>query len=149
MSDDNLILSARPSWWNYALHIVLFLLIIPLFVLLVMYAQTRWICYTSLIVPLIPLCVAAWKHASAKFSLYTDRVAFQTGILSTQRKTVPCGDVRVIDVRQSLFQRIVGIGSVQIGSAGTGGYEIEAKGLPDPNGIKDKIVKQKNEADDD
>ena len=149
MSDDNMILSVRPSWWNYALYIALFLLIIPLLVALVMYAGARWYCYTSIIVPLIPLAVACWKHASAKFVLYTDRVAYLTGVLSTQRKTVPCSDVRIIDVRQPFFQRIIGIGSVQIGSAGTGGYEIEAMGLPNPNDIKDKVLKQKNEANDD
>ena len=146
MADDPILRDVRPSWWNFFWYLLVFVLIVPLLVALVMYAKTSFYWYISLVIPSIAFLIAAWKHASLRLYVYPDRIALQTGILSKQRKTVACVDVRVIDTRQTLFQRIVGIGDLLIGSAGTGDYEVVALGIPKPTEIKDLIVQQKQEA---
>ena len=88
---------------------------------------------------------AGWSRRAVNnyLRVYPERVVVIRGLLSRQEKEVFCGDIRTINVSQGLFQRIIGIGDLQIASAGTGGYEIDAYGLPNPRGIKDLILENK------
>jgi uncharacterized membrane protein YdbT with pleckstrin-like domain len=121
VGDDELLLEARPSWWNYFWHLFCFFLVIP------------------------PLVALIERHGMV-LRVYPERVVVVRGLLSRQEKEVFCGDIRTINVSQSLFQRIMRIGDLQIASAGTGGYEIDAYGLPNPRGIKDLILENKRQS---
>jgi uncharacterized membrane protein YdbT with pleckstrin-like domain len=114
------VLELRPSWWNYFAHFLFFFLIIP-------------------------LIVAVWQKFSLVFRVYGDRINLETGILSKNTKDVFISDVRTIDVKQSLFQRIVGIGDVMIATAGTSGYEDMARGLPNPKRVRDTIMTRRQQ----
>jgi len=50
-------------------------------------------------------------------------------------------------MNQSILERIFGLGSVQIGSAGTGGVEVEFKGVTKPAMVRDGVRKTKDELD--
>jgi len=67
------------------------------------------------------------------------RTTLRTGILSKSITEVYHSDVRSIQVSQSLFQRILGVGSIGISSAGQSGIEIAADGIPDPNRVRELI----------
>ncbi|MCH7760287.1 PH domain-containing protein [candidate division TA06 bacterium] len=118
MKDEKLLLEARPSWWNFFWHLVFFWLIIP-------------------------LIVAFWKRAALVLRVYGDRVVLEKGVLSKNVKDIFITDIRTIDTKQSLLQRIFKIGDVMIATAGTSGYEDVAHGLPDPRGIKELIIGQR------
>ena len=118
MKDEELLLEARPSWWNFFWHLVFFWLIIP-------------------------LIVAFWKRAALVLRVYGDRVVLEKGVLSKNVKDIFITDIRTIDTKQSLLQRIFKIGDVMIATAGTSGYEDVAHGLPDPRGIKELIIGQR------
>ena len=47
--------------------------------------------------------------------------------------------VRNVKVRQSAYERIFGVGTIGIASAGKSDYEIKVSGLPDVYKIKDLI----------
>lgn len=115
---DEVLLFVQPSWWNYFWHLVFFFLIIP-------------------------VLIALWQRASLKILVYSDRIVFEKGVLSKDVKEIFCADVRTIDVKQSFFQRIIGVGNIALATSGTSGYEEEAQGIPDPIGLKDMIYRQK------
>ncbi len=113
--NEDLILEVRPSWWNFVWHLLFF-----------------WL--------LIPLIVALVRRASLVFSVYQDRVVLEKGFLNKDYKVIFISDIRTIDVRQTIWQRLINIGDVFIASSGTSGYEDIATGLPDPRGIENLIL---------
>lgn len=121
MAHDDLLLEARPSGWNFIWHWVFFWLVLP---------------------PIIAL----WRKAALVLRVYGDRVVLEKGLLSKDIKEVFISDIRTVDTRQSLLQRTFKIGDVMIATAGTSGYEDIAYGLPDPRGIKDLVITQRQES---
>lgn len=75
------------------------------------------------------------------------------GILSLQTRVtrIRFEDVRVIEVHQTIFQRLLGVGQVDIGTAATAEVEIMMRGVARPSfiqevtiGERDRIRKEKN-----
>jgi len=69
----------------------------------------------------------------------TRRTILRRGILSKHTREVRHSDVRFLEVDQGLFQRIFGVGNISVSSAGQGTIEITAKGILNPNKIKQTI----------
>jgi len=67
------------------------------------------------------------------------RVTLRKGILSKYTNDVMISDIRNVQVGQNLFQRLFGVGSLGISSAGQGGMEIEVNGIPNPQKVKTVI----------
>lgn len=81
-----------------------------------------------------------WLKCMGSTLIVTDKkTTLRTGILSKNITEVYHEDVRSIQVNQSLFQRIFGVGSIGISSAGQSGIEIAAQGIPDPNKVREII----------
>jgi uncharacterized membrane protein YdbT with pleckstrin-like domain len=72
-----------------------------------------------------------------------EKAILERGVLSKEIKEIFIPDIRTIDVKQSLLQRIFRIGDIMIATAGTDGYEDVIYGLPDPKGIKALISSQR------
>ena len=112
------LLKAHPSWWNFFWHLVFCWLIIP-------------------------LVIALWKRAGLLLCVYEDRVVLEKGVLSKHITQLLIPDIRSVDTKQGVMQRILGVGDVLIGTAGFAGYEITAQGLPNPRDIADLILRQR------
>ena len=115
---DKALLKAQPSWWNFFWYLFFGWLIIPLF-------------------------IAAWKRAGLILQVYPDRVVLERGVLSKHITQVLISDIRSLDTRYGVVQRIFRVGDVWIGTAGMSGYEIVARGLPNPKRIANIILKQR------
>jgi len=76
----------------------------------------------------------------------SEKVSKRTGILSKNTNDIYLEDIKNIQVKQSLFQRMFGVGTLAIASAGTGGIEIAITGIPDPNRIKNILEEQRRKA---
>jgi len=121
MTEEKLLLEARPSWWNFFWYFVLFFLIIP------------------------PI-MALWKRSALVLRVYEDRVSLEKGVLSKNFTELFIKDIRTINIKQGIVQRIFGIGDVMIATAGTSGYEHFAYGLPGPRRIKGLIIEQRHKS---
>ena len=73
------------------------------------------------------------------------KTLLRKGILSKHTNEVYHSDVRNVQVKQGIFQRIFGVGTIGIASAGHAGVEIEVSGLPRPAKIKDIIDRHRND----
>jgi uncharacterized membrane protein YdbT with pleckstrin-like domain len=62
-------------------------------------------------------------------------------ILSKSTNEVRHKDVRNIQVEQTILQRLFGVGTIAISSAGQSGMEIEVSGIPGPQKMADMIRK--------
>ena len=74
-----------------------------------------------------------------KLTVTKDRTILRRGILSKHISEVFHSDVRNIQFNQTVAQRICGVGSIGISSAGQTGMEIEIAGIPHPERVKEII----------
>ena len=77
-----------------------------------------------------------WLRCRATTLIVTNvRTTIREGILSKSTNEVRHKDARNIKVSQSLGQRIFGVGTLQVSSAGQSDIEIVFAGLPDPQKV--------------
>lgn len=84
---------------------------------------------------LIILLVWYLKVLSTKLTITDSEIQFERGLLSKERLELGMSSVRTVKVNQSFFDRMFGVGSIAIYSAGDS-PEITASGMPDPDRIR-------------
>jgi len=115
---EEVLAEVRPSWWGFFWHFFFFFLLIP------------------------PL-VAVLRRRSTVMRIFRDRIAFERGLFSKCYQDYNPQDIRSVDVDQSLFQRMVGIGDLTLSTAATVEAAEELKSIPDPRGVRDLILAQR------
>jgi hypothetical protein len=108
----------RPSWWGYFWHLFFFWLIVP---------------------PII----AHFHRLSTVLRIFPERITVERGLLSKCYQDYHPRDIRSIDIDQSFFQRIVGIGDLTISTAATAEGAEQINSIPDPRGVRDLILAQR------
>jgi len=85
----------------------------------------------------------AWwfKCKGTTLTVTNHRTRLRKGILSKSITEVWHQDVRNVQLNQSFFQRILGVGTIGISSAGQSEIEIKVAGIPDPERVKELIDK--------
>jgi membrane protein YdbS with pleckstrin-like domain len=127
---ENELWKGNPSYLHYFGHFLFGLLLLPLFG-----------------VGLILILYAFLDRGTRVFTLTNKRVTSKAGIISRQVHEVGIRDVRNLNVNQGVLERIFGLGTVEIGSAGTAGIEVRFLGIRGPVRVRDLIRRQKDEAD--
>ena len=91
------------------------------------------------------LILLTWhlKKKASKLSVNGNEILFEKGLLSKERSEVNLSSVRTTKVKQSFFNRIFGVGTIEIYTAGDS-PEIIASGMPDPNKIRELIKANQN-----
>lgn len=123
---ETIVDEVHPSMWrNNPFKFLLCILLIPVFglgliLLLPWYLNTK----------------------AQLFTITSQRVIYKQGIISKNTNDISISNIRNIQTKQSAFQRIMGVGSIKIASAGTGEAEIKVNGLKNPLELKDAIRKQ-------
>jgi len=115
---NELLAEVRPSWWNYFWHLFFFFLIIP---------------------PLV-----AWgRRRSFILRVYPGRVMLERGLLSKSNREFDARDIRSIEIDQSFWGRIIGVGNLTISTSATVDPDEEIEGIPDPKRIRNLIIAQR------
>jgi len=112
------LVEVRASWWGYFWYLFFFWLIIP------------------------PL-VAWFRRASMVIRVYPGRIRIERGIFSKCYQDYSLRDIRSIDVDQSFFNRLVGIGHITISTSATAEASEVIRSIPDPTGLRDLIIAQR------
>lgn len=92
------------------------------------------------------LLILLWWYLQCKASSLTVKqrdILYEKGLLSKSRVEFGIAGVRTVKVNQSFFDRIFGVGSIQIYTSGDQ-PEIEVKGMPDPNRVRELIKTLQN-----
>ncbi len=76
------------------------------------------------------------KHLSTTLTVTTLRTSLRRGILSKRTSEVRHADVRNVRVTQGILDRMLGVGRLEISSAGQADMEISVSGIANPEGIK-------------
>jgi membrane protein YdbS with pleckstrin-like domain len=94
----------------------------------------------TLVLAIITLVLLAWllirylRWIATVYAVTTTRVIVQKGILGKDFDEIPIAQVRGVDVHQSVFQRMMGYGTVRVSSEGgiTKVGNEDWKGIPKP-----------------
>ena len=114
MSSELPILEIRPSWWRFFWHLVFCWLIVP-------------------------LVIAIIKRNSLVLRVFSDRLNLETGWLSKRILDIYIADIRTIEVKQSMWQRMLNIGRMEIDTAASADDVLIADGIPNPVGVRNRI----------
>ena len=81
-----------------------------------------------------------------KLIVTTNRTTLRYGLLSKHTSDVRHSDVRNIVISQGIIQRIMGVGTIGISSAGQADIEITFSGLKNPDKVKEMIERCRGES---
>ncbi len=115
---DATLAEIRPSWWGYFWHLFFFWLIVPPF-------------------------IAFFRRGATVLRIYPDRIHLERGLFSKCYRDYNPRDIRSIDIDQSVFQRMVGIGDLTISTAAAAEAAERIDSIPDPKGVRDLILAQR------
>jgi uncharacterized membrane protein YdbT with pleckstrin-like domain len=120
---EEVALDLRPHWWYFSRHI---LTGIPLIVFLVLVAKVGnsilWYLWGAL-----ALVWAGWlglqylNWTFTHFVVTSSRVIFRTGVLAKHGVEIPMDRIANINFNQSMWERVIGAGDLEIESAGRDG----------------------------
>ena len=127
---ENDLWKSNPSYLYYLSHFIFGVLSLPLFGL-----------------GLLFIVYALLDRNTKLYTLTNKRVMSKVGIISRKIHEVGVRDIRNINVKQGILERLFGLGTVEIASAGTAGVEISFAGIKDPMRARDLIRREKDEAD--
>ena len=121
LNPGELLREVRPSWWNFFWHLVFF-----------------WL--------LVPLLVALYRRNTYLMKIYSDRVSIEEGFWSKETSEFFIRDIRSVDLRQSFWKRVLGIGDLTISTAATVDAAETAVGVANPDKIKDLLIELRQSA---
>lgn len=75
------------------------------------------------------------KCKGERLAVSDSEILMERGLLSKQRTQLALSSVRTFRISQSVFQRMLGVGNIEIFSAGDYA-EIAIRGMPDPNRVR-------------
>ena len=88
------------------------------------------------VIGLIILLVWYLRCYGTRLTVTNKRTSLRTGILSKEINEVYHRDVRNVRLSQTFLQRVFGVGSLEISSAGQADVEIAVSGMPSPEKMK-------------
>lgn len=108
-----------------------------------------------LIIGLVLLLVPAWAWLKTRFDtffVFDNAVASRHGLISKDTSEIRISDIRAINIRQSIFDRIMRVGRIAFSSAASGAPEGEEEviffGVHNPEEIKRLVQRQMPGRDD-
>jgi uncharacterized membrane protein YdbT with pleckstrin-like domain len=69
----------------------------------------------------------------------SERIIYREGILAKAVSEILIADIRNIQVVQTIWQRLMGVGSLAVSSAAQADVEIRIAGIPDPECVREII----------
>lgn len=150
--EERVIWTGRPSWKG-RMAIVVPGALVALLVLVVgiwagLSATTAVI--IAVVVALVTVVWALLETIRWKYTITNRRVFVRHGLVSVQEQTARLERVQDVTLRQSLFDRIFGVGRLAIDTAGSEGGAFEFKALTEPTHVRevlDAAVRQEQQTD--
>lgn len=113
-------LSIRPSTTLVKVRYA-FAILLTLVILYLRYAYPHKAWWAALAIPAILLITTATKHMKRRFvtlDLIGDRLKYSAGMASKTERSIPLHKVQDVTVKQTFFQRLMGLGDISLETAG-------------------------------
>ena len=140
MEGETLLWRGRPSWRAMmSFWFSVLLLAIVVFVLGLVIGQGTWSGLVAAVILVFGL-VKGWLERVATLYTITDRrIIIRKGILSRHERAAHIDRVQNVNLTQSFFDRIFGVGTLDFDTAGTEDSDFKFSGIADPDELRHKI----------
>ena len=131
----------RPAWRSFYWHI---LAIVACFVIVVLltvkghlspgYRNGLWIFFLVFV-----LCAGAdmmYRRFRVLLIVKPDEIALEDGLIGRHSTEISTKNIRTIQVKQNVIQRILNVGDILVASAGTDSYEISIYNMYAPQDVR-------------
>jgi uncharacterized membrane protein YdbT with pleckstrin-like domain len=105
-----------------------------------------WVTAVVFIVFVVVLLVGTLKQIQTTYTITNRRLTIHTGLLSREMHETRLERVQNVNSRQSLFQRLLGVGSVDFDTAGSAEYDFTFRGVAHPHVIVRTVDRALHEA---
>ena len=135
----------RPAWRNQWLGITVVLLLILFSVLVLILPEETTESYWDIIAGILLAGAAIialsilYRRYSWKFTITNELIESRHGIIARDVESIRVKDLRNVNLRQSLLQRIFGVGDLEFSSAGGAGIEVMFHGITNAMKIKQQV----------
>ncbi|GAB4515330.1 MAG: hypothetical protein Tsb0026_20890 [Sulfuricaulis sp.] len=134
---------ARPAWLNQWWQIGVMILMPVVFVLALLKGHQYFssenlrVAYVVIAgVFMYLIAVVIYRRYSWAYMINSETIESREGLIARKVKSIRVQDLRNINVNQSLWQRIMGVGDVEFSSAGGSGIEVVFRGVDKPLEVK-------------
>lgn len=140
---EELVLDLHPHWWFFAKSVAG--LAVSVILAVVVLAQ-GW-SWANVPIALLVFGTLVWfvqryiAWVSTHFVLTSDRVIFRSGIISKHGIEIPLERINTIFFHQRIFERILGLGDLEIESASKDGAQ-RFEDIHNPSGVQNEIYQQ-------
>ncbi len=139
--EERVIWTGRPSWRGRIAIVVPGALVAIAFLVIALWAGLAT--GTALIVTLvIAVVVVVWTFLETirwKYTITNRRVFVRHGLISVNEQTARLERVQDVTLRQTLFDRLFGVGRLAIDPAGSEGGALEFKALVEPTHVREVL----------
>lgn len=139
-------LDLKPHWWYFAHHVFTGLILVVAGILILqVQGELReilgWVFLAALIVWVLWVLVEYIQWNYTHFVVTTDRVIFRTGWIAKRGIEIPLERVNNINFSQSIWERIIKAGDLEIESAGKDGQS-HFQNVRNPDQVQQEIYRQ-------
>lgn len=143
-ASEDLILDLHPHWWFFAKSAGVLAIA---FVLSIVATANDWPDVVKYAFGIFLLITLVWfveryiRWVSTHFVLTSDRVIFRTGIVAKHGIEIPLERINTIFFHQRIFERVLGLGDLEIESASKDGAQ-RFEDIRNPSGVQNEIYQQ-------
>jgi uncharacterized membrane protein YdbT with pleckstrin-like domain len=140
---EEVALDLRPHWWYFSRHILSGIPLIVLLVLAFKIDNTAFWWFWAV----LALVWAAWlalqylNWTFTHFVVTSTRVIFRTGVLAKHGVEIPMDRIANINFNQSIWERVIGAGDLEIESAGKDGQS-KFDDVWHPDAVQQELYRQ-------
>ncbi|HZU61413.1 MAG TPA: PH domain-containing protein, partial [Solirubrobacteraceae bacterium] len=99
------------------------------------HARAGWVIVAVLAVLALALLVAFVRRQATTYTITSQRLTVQLGLLSRELHETRLDRVQNVASRQSVLDRLLGIGTVDFDTAGGAGFDFAFRGVENPDSI--------------
>lgn len=143
-SGERIFYFAHPSWLSYWKALFLMLLLLAAAGLLVNIDEGYAL--VAVLAGIATFIAIAIARSSQDYIVTDERVEHVWGILGRSSKEVRVCDIRSIDVHESGLKGVLGLGTLEVSSAGTAGVEVRFRDMRRAHDVK-QLIRQLQRGD--
>jgi uncharacterized membrane protein YdbT with pleckstrin-like domain len=143
-STEKVVLDLRPHWWFFASQAATLAAAVVLGLIALVLVNNAVV---NLLAALLLVAVLVWFIArylvwtTTSFVVTTDRLISRSGVFGRQGTEIPLERVNTVFFSQSLFERLIGSGDLEIESAGEQGSQ-RFSDIRKPLNVQNEIYRQ-------
>lgn len=140
-SEEKVVWTGRPSWRGRMAILIpgVLLVVVVLVVLLWAGVAVGTSVIVAAVVAVVVLVWTIWETIRWKYTITNHRVFVRHGLVSIDEQTARLERVQDITLRQTLFDRMFGVGRLLIDTAGSSGGALEFRALVDPAHVREVL----------